>query len=276
MGAKQEVGSRRKHIVELAGVCFHRSGRVLLSSVNWRIDAGCHWALLGANGSGKTTLLKILTGYEWPTRGEVRVLGRRFGECNLPRLRKIIGWVTVGATGHFPPTDIALDVVVSGFDASTGLYRQFTDREYARARNALAHMNAEAIADRPYGILSQGEQQRVAIARALVHRPALLILDEPCVGLDPVARELFLADLGRLARGRNAPTLIFVTHHLEELGPWISRALILKQGAALAAGPLPTILTDDVLSRAFERSCRVSFDGARYHLRLDGPRARGN
>lgn len=256
-------------IVELNDITLDRGSTRILSGISWRIERGQHWALLGANGSGKTTLLKIVTGYEWPTDGSVSVLGEHYGQCNLPELRKRIGWVSTALEQRLPGRDTALEVVISGLAASIGLYRDFDDDEWSRARIALARMGGEPFADRPFGLLSQGEQQRVLIARGLVNDPAMMILDEPCAGLDPAAREAFLSDLGRLAGDADAPTLILVTHHIEEIGSWVNHVLVLEAGFVLASGDTPDVLTGEVLGRAFGRPCEVERDGERFRLRLD-------
>ena len=194
------MNSRRvaPEAVALKGVGFRRSGRAILADVDWTVLEREHWALLGANGSGKTTLLKIVTGYEWATTGTVEVLGHRFGHCNMPEVRKAIGWVSSAIEHRLPPRDSALGIVMSGLDSSLGLYRNFSDDEEQRSLATLDSLGIAQFAQRTYGSLSQGEQQRVVIARALVANPKLLILDEPCAGLDPAAREHFLEDLGEL------------------------------------------------------------------------------
>lgn len=257
-------------IVELNDIHYVRDGQKILSGVTWRIDRGRHWALLGANGSGKTTLLKVITGYEWPTAGDVSVLGQRFGDCDLRELRKAIGWVSSAMLHEFPAHSISLDVAASGLDASIGLYRDLNDAEWAAAREALARVGVEHVARRPYRLLSQGEQQRVLIARALVCRPTLLILDEPCAGLDPVARESFLDDLDRLCRRPEAPTMIMVTHHIEEIGPWIHDVLVIRDGRPLVAGPKHDVLRSEILARAFNGPCHVERIEDRYYLRHAG------
>lgn len=257
-------------IVELKDITYVREGQTILSGVSWRIEPGRHWALLGANGSGKTTLLKVITGYEWPSAGEVAVLGRRFGDCDLRELRKAVGWVSSAVLNQFPAHNTALDVVASGLDASIGLYRDFSPGEWAAARSALARMESDRLASQPYRLLSQGEQQRVLIARALVNRPALLILDEPCAGLDPAARERFLADLERLSRQANAPTMIMVTHHIEEIGSWIDDVLVLRGGRMLAPGRKEDVLSPELLGEAFGGACRVEHSEGRYYLRWNG------
>jgi iron complex transport system ATP-binding protein len=257
-------------VVELRNISYVRNANRILEDVSWRIERGQHWALLGANGSGKTSLLKVVTGYEWPTEGEVFVLGERYGACDLREMRRRIGWVSSSLLTYLPTDDTALQVAASGLYASLGIYRDVTDEEWAVAREALARVNMSRFADRRYRLLSQGEQQRVLIARALVHRPALLILDEPCAGLDPAARENLLEDLARIAAHPEAPTLVMVTHHVEEIGPWITHAMILRAGRTLAQAPKTEALRDEHLSAAFGRPCRLERHGERYGLRVVG------
>lgn len=253
-------------VIELRNISFQRGERAILSRVDWTIQPGQHWALLGANGSGKTTLLKIVTGYEWPSQGSVRVFGELFGECHLPALRRMIGWVSSALLHQIPEHNTALEVVLSGLDSSVGLYRDFTEDEVSRSRQALAKVNATALMHNRYQFLSQGEQQRVLIARALVNQPALLILDEPCAGLDPAARALFLHDLGTLCTHAHAPNTILVTHHIEEIGNWIERVMVLRNGSMLASGTKPEVLTNRVLSEAFGQSCHVVNNDGTYYL----------
>jgi len=254
------------NIVELQNVRFVRQGHVILDDVSWTIADGEHWALLGANGAGKTTLLKILTGYEWSTSGTVRILGNEYGRCNVPEVRKAIGWVSSSIMLRFPSCSTALEVVESGFDASVGVYRPIDHAESGRAVQALRHFGVEAMAEQNYWTLSQGEQQRVLIARALVNQPSLIILDEACAGLDPGARETFLEDLHAFALRDDAPTMLFVTHHIEEISSWISKTLVLKEGRVFASGNTEQVLCDDVMSTAMDFDCRVTRMGARFWL----------
>ncbi len=255
-------------VIRLTDITLRRSGFEILRGLSWTIRRGEHWVLLGANGSGKTTLLKVITGYEWPTHGAVEVLGERYGECNLPEVRKHIGWVSSALVHRIPDQDTALSVVLSGLEASMGVYRSFTRKEEERAREALRLLGVKGLEDRTYGILSQGERQRVLIARGLVHQPSLLILDEPCAGLDPMARELFLEDLARLVRGRGAPSLIFVTHHIEEIAPWMNQVYLLHEGRCLAAGKSEDVLTSELLGAAFRTRCVVDRDNGRFSLQV--------
>lgn len=255
-------------ILSVNNIRFVRNGRPILNGIDWTVAPGEHWAILGANGSGKTTLLKILTGYEWVTDGRVEVLGRCFGQTDVRELRKIIGLVSSSIEHRIPTEDTAMDVVLSGLDAALGTYRRYAQEEHRTATAALESIGAAAYADRRYGLLSQGEQQRVLIARALIARPALLILDEPCAGLDPAARHHFLKDMQSLADGPLAATLVLVTHHIEEIGPWITRVLVLQDGNVLAAGTPAATLTDAIMSRAFGAPCRVTGDRSGFRLEM--------
>ena len=256
-------------VVECHNIFFCREEREILSNVSWQIEKGQNWALLGANGSGKTTLLKIITGYEWPTRGSVSVLGNRYGKCQLREVRKAIGWVSSNIPEKIPHKDKAIDIVVSGFEASMGLYRDYSDAEYCRAMEALELLSSGHFADQPFNIMSQGERQRTLIARALINKPKLLVLDEPCSGLDPAAKELFLSDLEALVNQPDAPGIIYVTHHIDEIREWITNVLVIKNGQKLAEGKVQSVLTDEILSSAFECKCTVLNDVKNYNLKID-------
>jgi len=255
--ARVEVGS------------FRRDGVEILREVKWTIRPGEHWVLLGPNGSGKTSLLRILAAYEWPSQGEVEVLGEKFGRYDLRELRKRIGLVSAALEPRFPEWDDARSIVLSGLDAAIGRNRSFTREEEARAVGALEALGAATIAGRWFGTLSQGERQRVLIARALLPAPALLVLDEPCEGLDPLARERLLEDLARFAARAAAPTMVLVTHHLEEIPRFVSHGMLLSKGAVVASGRVEEVVTDAHLSRAFGVPCEVKVDSSRrYALRF--------
>ncbi|MFP4174012.1 MAG: ABC transporter ATP-binding protein [Candidatus Hydrogenedentota bacterium] len=253
-------------VLALRGVGVRKEGRWLLRDITWTVGRGEHWALLGANGSGKTTLLKIVTGYEWPTEGTVSVRGRRLGECHIPELRKTIGWVSSAVERRIPPRDSAMTVALSGLDASFGVYRNFGAAEEDRARQSLDQLGLTPHAHQPFETLSQGERQRVLIARALTPGPALLVLDEPCAGLDPAARETFLAWLATLRTTWPNLTLTLVTHHIEEIHATVNNVLVLKEGEILACGAPPDVLRDQVLTDAFGQRCTVSRQNGRYTL----------
>jgi len=255
-------------ILEVNDVRVSRGRIDILKNVNWRVRRGEHWVVLGANGSGKTTLLKALTGLLSPSAGNFALLGRRYGTCDWRDLRLEIGVVTSVFTFSIPPAERALDTVVSGKYAQLDLWHRVSAADRRAARRLLQASGLAHLAGREWLYLSQGERQRVLIARALMARPRLLILDEPCAGLDPVAREAFLLFIDRLARqgGPRTPALVLVTHHVEEIMPAFTHALLLRTGQVLAAGPRGTILTSANLSATFGAPLRLARTGTRYRL----------
>jgi len=238
----------------------------ILNAVDWVVEHGEHWVILGANGSGKTSLLSTLTGYMPPTIGAIAVLGETYGRSDWRELRRRIGICSSSIHHMMEGHEAALSAVISGRHAMVGMWGEIRDEERRQALKILRQVEAENIRDRPWRFLSQGERQRVLIGRALMARPELLILDEPCAGLDPVAREHFVQFLDRLAQSKNAPTLVLVTHHVEEIMPAFSHVLILKDGKVLAAGPKAKILTSGTLARAFRAPVRLRRQRGRYSL----------
>lgn len=256
-------------LLELSAVRVTRGRAQILRGIDWRVTRGEHWAILGANGSGKTTLLKALTGYMPPTSGEIALLGQRYGQSDWRELRLHVGVVTSAFTAAVPPAEVALDTVVSGKYAQLDLWHAGTRADRAVALRLLRSFGLGYLATREWAYLSQGERQRVLIARALMTRPRLLILDEPCAGLDPVAREKFLGFIDRLARRRDAhaPAIVLVTHHVEEIAPAFTHALLLRAGRVVAAGPLARTLTSATLSDTFGAPLRLRRRRGRHELR---------
>ena len=259
---------RVKLILEVTSLRIERSGTVILRDVNWRVRRGEHWVILGANGSGKTSLLSALTGYLMPTGGGICVLGETYGESDWRELRKKIGLVSSSIRQLMADDEPALATVASGKYAMIDFWGRVTRAENLQARKLLRQVECEYLAAREWRVLSQGERQRVLIGRALMARPRVLILDEPCAGLDPAAREHFLRFLQRLGRRKNSPTLVLVTHHVEEIMPVFSQVLLLKKGRVLAAGEKAGVLTSKNLSRTFAARMRLVPAGRRYGLQV--------
>jgi len=229
------------------------------------VRRGEHWAVLGANGSGKSSLLSALSGYLMPTDGAVSVLGETYGRSDWRDLRKRIGLVTPSLAARVEPGENVLETVATGKEAMINFWGKLTAADRQAARKILRQIECARFEKRHWGTLSQGERQRVLIGRALMAAPALLLLDEPCAGLDPAARETFVSFLERLAR-RPSPTLVLVTHHVEEIPPSFSHALLLKRGRVLAAGPKEKALTSAALTNAFNAPARLTSAGGRFGL----------
>jgi iron complex transport system ATP-binding protein len=239
---------------------------VILHEVNWRVERGQHWVILGANGSGKTSLLSALTGYLMPSSGEIQIGAARFGASDWREVRKSVGLVSSSLGHKIEPEQTARDVIISGREAQINFWGRAPVAEEKQAARVLRQVKASHLADRAWRYLSQGERQRVLIGRALMARLRLLFLDEPAAGLDPVAREDFLKFLTTLAKSPHAPTLVLVTHHVEEIVPLFTHVLLLHQGKTLAAGPRNEVLTSRLLSTTFAAPVEVRRTGQRYRL----------
>lgn len=257
-----------KPILAVSSLFIKRDGTVILDDVNWRVVRGQHWAILGANGSGKTSLLSALTGYLMPTDGEISLLGEIYGQSDWRELRKHIGLVSSSVRQMMADEEPALETVASGKYAMIDFWGRLTRGEKTQALKLLRQVECAYLADRPWRVLSQGERQRVLIGRALMAKPRVLILDEPCAGLDPAAREHFLQFIQRLGRQKNSPTLVLVTHHVEEITPVFSHVLLLKDGRVLAAGEKADVLNSRNLSRTFNAQTKLEKHGSRYTLKV--------
>lgn len=261
-------------ILQVDRLGIRRGDVHILREVSWEMRTGEHWVILGANGSGKTSLLSALTGYLSPTEGEVSLLGQRYGETDWRELRKAIGIVSSSVRQKMADEEPAVSAVVSGRYAMIDYWGRITREDREDALKILERVEALHLADRPWGVLSQGERQRVLIGRALMADPRVLILDEPCAGLDPVAREHFLAFIQRLGQRRSGPALVLVTHHVEEIMPTFTHVLMLRGGEVMAAGARPNVLTSSTLSELFGAPCKLGKRQERYHLTVaPAPRA---
>ncbi len=258
---------RKIPALELRDVSYVANRQKILDSINWTVQPGEHWAILGPNGSGKTTLLRIASGYLWPNAGgEVYRNGETL--TYLPELRKSIGWVTASLVNEIPSQERALNTVVSGKFAQIGYlggyWGQASRYDYACARRYLKELGCEHLREREFGTLSQGEQQRVLIARARMTQPYLIFLDEPCAGMDPGARESFLESLRKLGTQKKIPALIYVTHHIEEILPLFGKALVLCNGRVLHSGQTQNVLKSRVLRELYGASLSLLNRKGRY------------
>lgn len=238
-------------ILKLESVSLIKNRRYILKDISWEIKKGEHWVVLGSNGSGKTMLLKMLSGYTWPSKGSIEVLGERFGNTDIGNLRKLIGWVSFDLQNKLQEFS-AIDIVMSGYFASIGLYKKVGWELVKEAKRLLEFIGLKGLEKRSFQTLSYGEQKRILIARSLINKPKLLMLDEPCSGLDLKARDEFLKFIDRLAKKANCPTIILVTHHLEEIVPSINNVLVLKKGRIIAEDKRKNFLDDELIKKIYE------------------------
>ena len=239
-------------ILSFQDVSLERGQRTILKHIDWTIQSKQNWAILGLNGAGKTTMLKIIHGDLWPSSGRMEVLGGVFGHTSIPELTRRIGWVSTALQDWLHPGDRVENIVLSGKFASIGIYEQYTKAELDRAKEILSDMGGAKLIGKTYMVLSQGERQLVMIARAMMAEPELLILDEPCNGLDLFARESLLQRVAKIADMPKSPALLFVSHYTEELLPCFQNVLLLKEGKIFQKGRREHVLTSETLGQFYE------------------------
>jgi iron complex transport system ATP-binding protein len=256
--------------IELRGVGLRRDQRWILKDIDWAVPSGTCAAILGPNGSGKTTLTRILAGHWWPTAGDVRVLGEHFGEVDLHQLRRGLRLVSSTSPVEMDPDLTTHEVALTGFFGTLGLYDDITADQREQASQMLDRVVLHHVADHRYATLSSGERMRALIARALVVRPRLLMLDEPTAGLDLLAREQVLATVQGLTaqNEEDHPTVLMITHHLEELPPSTTQVLLLENGRAAAVGPPEQVLRAEVLSNVYRCPLEVTHVGGRFYAHV--------
>ena len=246
-------------LIEFDDVVVRRGGNVLVGPVTWKVELDERWVVLGPNGAGKTSLLRVAAAETFPTSGTAHVLAETFGRTDLSELRPRIGLSSAALANRVPNDEKVTDLVLSAGYGVLGRWRErYDDIDTSRAVEMLESLGAEHLADRLYGTLSEGERKRALIARALMTDPELLLLDEPAAGLDLGGREELVARLGALAADPDAPAIVLVTHHVEEIPPGFTHAMLLKEGGVVAQGLLDDVITAENLSAAFSQS--ISLD----------------
>ena len=252
-------------VVELNGIKLVQNNNVILRNVSLCIDKGQHWVILGPNGSGKTALIKVITAYLWPAQGSASVLGDKYGSVDIREKLKQIGIVSSALYDKIPQRDTCLDIILSGRYASLGIFDTINSRDRVDARGIAMSLGCEKIIDRPFGLMSFGERQRTLIGRALMAEPELLILDEPGEGLDLHAREIVLNAIDSIISRPEGPTLIMVTHRVEEIPPGITHTLILKDGRVLFSGLKKAVLNSANLTEAMDCEIEIIRKNGRYY-----------
>jgi iron complex transport system ATP-binding protein len=255
-------------VVAVAGASIRRGTTQLLRDVTWRVDLDERWVVLGPNGAGKTTLLSLASGGLFPTTGTVHVLGERLGRTDVKELRTRIGISTMALADRIPGDETVHNVVLTASWSVVGRFRERYDAvDDIRARALLDQMGVGSLAGRRYGTLSEGERKRVQLARALMTDPELLLLDEPAAGLDLGGREDLVRRLAELASDPDAPAIVLVTHHVEEIPPGFTHALLLRGGVVVGQGPIGETVTDTLLSQTFGVPLRVRREDGRFTAR---------
>lgn len=255
-------------LIDFTDVTIRRSGHTLVGPVTWQVELDERWVVLGPNGAGKTSLLRIAAAETHPTSGTANLLGETLGRVDVSELRPRIGLSSAALAGRVPRDEKVLDLVVSVGYAVLGRWRErYDDMDTDRAVDMLESLGAEHLSDRTYGTLSEGERKRVLIARALMTDPELLLLDEPAAGLDLGGREELVERLGDLAADPDAPAIVLVTHHVEEIPPGFTHALLLNEGEVVAQGLLDDVLTSENLSEAFRQAIALDRIEGRWFAR---------
>ena len=243
--------------LSLTNVSLERQNKKLLNNVTWQVNKGEHWAILGLNGSGKTSLLKLITAEYWTSQGSVEVLGNKFGGTDISNMRTKIGIVGSFIAERLSPHMLAEKIVLTGKYKSSILYTEYGEKELEEARQMLISIGGEHLLGRIYASLSQGEKQLLLIARSLMESPEILILDEATSGLDIFAREKLLRQIEQITNLPKAPTILYVTHHAEEITRSFTHILLLKKGQIIAKGPKNEVLTETILSNFYDQKVSI-------------------
>jgi iron complex transport system ATP-binding protein len=255
-------------VLEFADVSVKRGGATLLDSISWAVEDDERWVILGANGAGKTTLLQVASAQIHPTSGVAGILGEVLGTVDVFELRPRIGLTSAALAERIPREEHVHDVVVSASYGVIGRWREeYDDLDHDRAARLVADVGLKGLDERTFGTLSEGERKRVQIARALMTDPELLLLDEPAAGLDLGGREDLVLTLSGLAMDEDPPATVLVSHHVEEIPPGFSHALLLRKGAVVAAGPIEDVLTEEVVSATFGMPLRLTREDGRWAAR---------
>ena len=263
-------------VIEFADVTVRRGSATLLDKISWRVAEGERWVVLGPNGAGKTTLLQVASAQMHPTDGVAGILDEVLGTVDVFELRPRIGLTSAALAERIPLDERVRDVVVSAGYAVIGRWREdYDDLDHERAHQLLASVRSEHLLDRTFGTLSEGERKRVQIARALMADPELLLLDEPAAGLDLGGREDLVSTLTVLAMDADSPATVLVSHHVEEIPPGFTHALLLRDGRVTASGLLDHVITEANLSATFGMPLVLSHEDGRWAARRRSRHAAG-
>jgi iron complex transport system ATP-binding protein len=255
-------------VLRLRGVGVRYDKSMLLRDIDWTVRSDESWVVIGPNGAGKTTLLQIAAALLMPTEGTAEILGERLDQADLQDLRTRIGFASAVVADQVPPTEKVIDLVLTASYGILGRNAEDYDSfDVTRAVELLDALGCAYLIRRRFATLSEGERKRVQIARSLMPDPELLLLDEPAAGLDLGGREDLLRRISLLAADPQAPMVVLVTHHVEEVPEGFTHAMLLRKGTVLAAGPVLEVFTERNLSRCFGVPLQVERRAARWTAR---------
>jgi iron complex transport system ATP-binding protein len=254
--------------LDFQNVVVTREGKDVLKSVSWRVEGNERWVVLGPNGAGKTTLLKVAAAQIQPSSGTAEILSQVLGATNVFDLRTRVGFASSSLAARIPNSESVLNAVLTASYAVTGRWKEhYEEIDERRAKRVLAEWDLAELADRAFGTLSDGEQKRVQLARAVMTDPEILLLDEPVASLDLGSREQTVALLGAYASTPDAPAIIMVTHHLEEIPAGFTHALLMSKGEVVGQGTIEEVFSGDLLSKTYGLPLTVTRDSNRYSVR---------
>lgn len=255
-------------VLDFTDVAMVRDGRTLVGPINWQVELDERWVIIGPNGAGKTSLMRMAAAEEHPSSGIALLMGEQLGRTDMRDLRMMIGLTSSALAHRIPEDEIVGDLVVSASYSVLGRWREtYEAMDFEQASELLHTLGAAHLADRTWGTLSEGERKRVLIARALMVNPELLLLDEPGAGLDLGGREDLVAHLGELALDPDAPAMVMITHHVEEIPFGFTHAMLLAEGGAVAQGLIDDVMTSENLSRTFSQEIKLDRIDGRWFAR---------
>lgn len=270
MVANQPVEEQRNEdlLIDFEDVTFVREGNTLLGPLTWQVELDERWVIVGPNGAGKTTLIRLAAAEEFPSGGRAWIMNERVGKTDMRDLRTMIGMSSAALGNRIPANEKVEDLVVSAGYAILGRWREeYEALDLEQASDILEQVGAMHLAKRRWGTLSEGERKRVLVARALMTNPELLLLDEPSAGMDLGGREDLVGYLGELAMDADAPAIVMITHHVEEIPNGFTHAMLLDEGTVVAQGLIDDVLTSENLTKAFHQQISIDKIDGRYFAR---------
>ncbi len=267
-GTVSDLDTDEDLLLDFRGVSLVRGGNTLVGPLDWQVELDERWVIVGPNGAGKTSLMRIAAAEEYPSSGKAFVMGEQLGRTDMRDLRTMIGLTSSALAHRIPSEELVADLVISASYSVLGRWREtYEEMDFEQAEDILESMGAAHLASRRWGTLSEGERKRVLIARALMVNPELLLLDEPGAGLDLGGREDLVGYLGEVALDPDAPAMVMITHHVEEIPFGFTHAMLLDEGSVVAQGLIEDVLTSENLTKAFHQPITVDQIDGRFFAR---------